>query len=109
MTCWRNSGNDEQMKSSDKVYVFSLIISLSAVGAAAAWWQFQAAIGRPAVTQLNGQFQELCLKGAFAVLLLPIVLKRFFLGGLRGGGCSGQGGGVGPIVHVLNLKDTQIH
>lgn len=73
------------MKSSEKVYVFSLIISLSAVGAAAAWWQFQAAIGRPVVTQLNGQFQELCLKGAFAVLLLPIVLKRFF------GGCWGEG------------------
>lgn len=32
-----------------------------------------------ATLELNGQFQELSLEGTFAVLLLPIVLKRVFV------------------------------
>lgn len=50
-----------------------------------------------ATLELNGQFQELSLEGTFAVLLLPIVLKRVFFFFF------------GSIVNVLNLKDTQIH
>lgn len=51
-----------------------------------------------ATLELNGQFQELSLEGTFAVLLLPIVLKRVFFFFF-----------FGSIVNVLNLKDTQIH
>lgn len=51
-------------------------------------------------SELNGQFQELSLEGTFAVLLLPIVLKKVFLSLFFF---------FGLIVNVLNLKDTQIH
>lgn len=46
-------------------------------------------------------FKKAIFKVAFAVLLLPIVLKRGF--------CVGFFFFFGPIVNVLNLKDTQIH
>lgn len=57
---------------------------------------------------VHGWFRDLRLEGPCAVLLLPIVLNRVFLRG-RGVVVFFLFFFFGPIVNVLNLKDTQIH